>query len=75
MKFNDYFFYLLENLLVMDYADCGSLQDYLEKKFNNLTWNNKYELAFQLACAVSFLHDRRIVHRDLVFHLKCIFSV
>ncbi|PKY12334.1 hypothetical protein RhiirB3_423989 [Rhizophagus irregularis] len=54
-----------ENLLVMDYADCGSLQDYLEKKFNNLTWNNKYELAFQLACAVSFLHDRRIVHRDL----------
>ncbi|UZO11059.1 uncharacterized protein OCT59_002633 [Rhizophagus irregularis] len=54
-----------EKLLVMEYADNGSLQDYLKQTFNKLTWNNKYELAFQLAYAVSFLHNKKIVHRDL----------
>lgn len=70
MKFNEYFFYSLEKLLVMEYADCGSLQDYLKKTFNKLTWNNKCELAFQLACAVSFLHNKKIVHRELVIPFK-----
>uniref|UniRef100_U9SK41 Protein kinase domain-containing protein n=1 Tax=Rhizophagus irregularis (strain DAOM 181602 / DAOM 197198 / MUCL 43194) TaxID=747089 RepID=U9SK41_RHIID len=52
-------------LLVMEYADSGTLRDYLKKNFNNLTWNNKYNLAYQLACAVSCLHNEEIVHRDL----------
>ncbi|RGB22285.1 kinase-like domain-containing protein [Rhizophagus diaphanus] len=33
--------------------------------FNNLAWCDKYSLAYQLACAVSCLHDEGIVHRDL----------
>ncbi|CAB4479844.1 unnamed protein product [Rhizophagus irregularis] len=52
-------------LLVMEYADGGSLRKYLEKNFSNLTWENKYNLAYQLACAVLCLHDEGIVHRDL----------
>uniref|UniRef100_U9ULX3 Protein kinase domain-containing protein n=1 Tax=Rhizophagus irregularis (strain DAOM 181602 / DAOM 197198 / MUCL 43194) TaxID=747089 RepID=U9ULX3_RHIID len=56
-------------LLVMEYADSGTLREYLKKNFNNLTWNNKYNLAYQLACAVSCLHNEDIVHRDLVFIL------
>ncbi|GBC09225.1 hypothetical protein RclHR1_00870016 [Rhizophagus clarus] len=52
-------------LLVMEYADSGTLRDYLEKNFNKLTWNDKYKLAYQLACSVSCLHDEGIVHRDL----------
>jgi len=50
----------------MEYADGGSLQNYLKNNFNNLTWDNKYNMAFQLACAVSCLHNEEIVHRDLV---------
>ena len=50
----------------MEYADGGTLQKYLKKNFNNLSWENKYSLAHQLACAVSCLHDEEIVHRDLV---------
>jgi serine/threonine protein kinase len=73
MCFNDYFFILLENLLVMEYADNGSLKDYLHKKFNKLTWMDKFELAYQLAFAVSFLHNKRIVHGDLVIHLNTFF--
>ena len=76
MHFNNYFFYSLENhydnnyLLVMEYADSGSLRSYLEKNFSNLTWNDKYNIAYQLACAVSCLHNEGIVHRDLVIYLS-----
>ena len=67
-------FLLIENtigqtknyLLVMEYADSGTLRDYLKKNFDTLTWNDKYNLAYQLACAVSCLHGEGIIHRDLV---------
>ncbi|EXX50158.1 uncharacterized protein OCT59_023665 [Rhizophagus irregularis] len=52
-------------LLVMEYADSGTLRDYLKENFDNLTWNEKLKLAFQLTHAVSCLHDEGIVHRDL----------
>ncbi|GES73290.1 kinase-like domain-containing protein [Rhizophagus clarus] len=50
---------------VMEYADSGTLQDYLKNNFNNLTWKHKLDIAHQLACAISCLHNERIVHRDL----------
>jgi serine/threonine protein kinase len=53
----------------MEYADSGTLRDYLEKNIGNLTWNDKFNMAYQLACAVSCLHDEGIIHRDLVIHL------
>ncbi len=72
---NNYFFYLLGNqknqityLLVMEYADSGTLKSYLKKNFNNLTWNDKYNLAYQLTSAVLCLHDEGIAHRDLVIY-------
>ena len=52
----------------MEYADSGTLRNYLKEHFENLTWNDKFRLAFQLACAVSCLHDEKIVHRDLVIN-------
>jgi serine/threonine protein kinase len=53
----------------MEHADSGTLRDYLKEHFNNLNWDSKFNLAFQLAYAVSCLHDERIVHRDLVIYL------
>ncbi|GBC22512.2 kinase-like domain-containing protein [Rhizophagus irregularis DAOM 181602=DAOM 197198] len=52
-------------MLVMEYANNGSLRSYLEKNFSKLTWDEKYIMAYQLACAVSCLHNEGIVHRDL----------
>ncbi|CAB4438267.1 unnamed protein product [Rhizophagus irregularis] len=52
-------------LLVMEYANSGTLRNYLSEHFDNLTWNNKLDLAFQLANAISCLHDEDIVHHDL----------
>ena len=53
-------------LLVMEYADSGSLRDYLKENFKNLIWEDKYKLAYQLTCAVLYLHDKGIVYCDLV---------
>ena len=50
----------------MEYADGGALRNYLKENFNRLTWDDKYNLAHQLASAVSRLHDEGINHRDLV---------
>ncbi|UZO08229.1 uncharacterized protein OCT59_028487 [Rhizophagus irregularis] len=46
-------------------ADDCSLRAYLEKNFTSLTWEDKYELAYQIVCAVSNLHEKGIVHGDL----------
>ena len=54
----------------MDYADSGNLRNYLERNHNNLSWNDKYNLAFQLTDAVSYLHEEGIIHRDLVIMLN-----
>jgi serine/threonine protein kinase len=56
-------------MLVMEYADNGSLRSYLKKNFSKLTWDDKYLMAYQLASAVSCLHNEGIVHRDLVIYL------
>ncbi|GBC10627.1 hypothetical protein RclHR1_00980004 [Rhizophagus clarus] len=51
--------------LVMEYADSGTLQEYLKEHFNNLTWSNKFNMALQLARAILCLHNEGIVHRNL----------
>ncbi|EXX62365.1 Skt5p [Rhizophagus irregularis DAOM 197198w] len=52
--------------MVMEYADGGSLRNYLEKNFTSrLTWDDKLDVAYQLAYAVSCLHNEGIIHRDL----------
>ncbi|GBC22521.2 kinase-like domain-containing protein [Rhizophagus irregularis DAOM 181602=DAOM 197198] len=51
--------------LVMEYADDGTLRNYLKEHFDKLTWNDKLNLALQLARAVLCLHDEGITHRDL----------
>ncbi len=50
----------------MEYADSGTLNDYLKEHFNQLDWNDKCQLALQLASAVECIHNRDIIHRDLV---------
>jgi serine/threonine protein kinase len=50
----------------LEYADGGTLKNYLSEHFNELDWNDKYQLAFQLTSAVSCIHGFDIIHRDLV---------
>ena len=55
-----------EYVMIIEYADGGTLRSYFKNHFHLLTWNDKYNLAYQLASAVSCLHDEEIVHLDLV---------
>ncbi|CAB5387468.1 unnamed protein product [Rhizophagus irregularis] len=51
--------------LVLEYADSGTLNTYLNNHFDELNWNDKLRLAFQLASAVECIHCCGIIHRDL----------
>jgi serine/threonine protein kinase len=46
----------------MEYADGTSLKNYLKENFKNLTWEDKYKLAYELASAVLCLHEKGIVY-------------
>lgn len=52
-------------MLVLDYADSGTLRSYLKDNFGYLSWDNKINLAVQIASAVECLHAKNIVHCDL----------
>jgi len=50
---------------VLEYADEGTLNNYLKKNFHNLNWQNIYNFALQLSSAIECLHNEEIVHEDL----------
>ena len=63
-------------LLVLEYADGGSLYSYLKENFTKLEWDDKYCLALQLASAIECIHNKGIVHCNLVCvnYLKYLFK-
>ncbi|CAB4393188.1 unnamed protein product [Rhizophagus irregularis] len=61
----DIVYQMSKYVLVLEYADSGTLNTYLKKHIDELKWNDKLNLALQLANAVSHLHDNNVLHRDL----------
>jgi len=68
-------FYILEHppslrqnqlMLIIEYADGGTLRQYLHKNFKNMDWDIKLKFAKQIAGAINCLHENEIIHRDLV---------
>ena len=55
-----------EYLLVLEYADSGTLRRYLEKTFESISWSLKLKFAHEITSAVMCLHENDIIHRDLV---------
>jgi serine/threonine protein kinase len=55
-----------EYSLILEYADGGTLNNFLNEHFDELNWDDKYQLAYQLASAVEHIHNYDIIHRDLV---------
>ncbi|KAK1413847.1 hypothetical protein QVD17_29583 [Tagetes erecta] len=56
--------------LIYEYMENGSLEDFISKKNTKyyLSWNTRFRIAFEVACALAFLHNSKpdpIIHRDL----------
>lgn len=52
-------------ILAQQYASCGTLADLLKHNASDLTFSNRRELFHQVCQALSYLHCKNIVHRDL----------
>ncbi|CAG8514286.1 1243_t:CDS:2 [Dentiscutata heterogama] len=57
----------IKYVLVLEYADSGTLSEYLLKNAKKIEWELKIQFAAQLVDAIKWLHDSDIVHGDLAF--------
>ena len=53
-------------MLVIEWANGGSLRNYLKLNFSSMTGNDKLRLATEIAEGLMCLHQKSIVHRELV---------
>ena len=51
--------------LVTELMHLGNLRDVLDRKGENLPWNLRLKLAKDAAKGMSYLHSRKLIHRDL----------
>ena len=55
-------------LLVIEWANDGSLHEYLTSNFSSMTGDGKLRLAKEITKGVMCLHKKGIIHRDLVIN-------
>ncbi|PKY19225.1 kinase-like protein [Rhizophagus irregularis] len=53
-------------MLVMKYASGGNLHSYLQRNFENVTWNKKLYILWQISAGLRTIHEVNFIHRD--FH-------
>jgi len=54
--------------IVIEYADGGTLREYLAKNFGTLSWIDRYKLSLDITNGLKYMHDMDI-HKDLVLRL------
>jgi serine/threonine protein kinase len=54
-----------EAWLVMELLSKGDLRSYLTNPKNDVGWAHKVQMAYDIACAMSYLHSRKIIFRDM----------
>ncbi|PRP78612.1 potassium transporter [Planoprotostelium fungivorum] len=52
-------------LMVLEYVDKGSLDEYLKKSQKDLTDNHLIEMCFDIVKGMMYLQSRGVIHRDL----------
>ena len=53
-------------MMVMEYANNGSLRQHLNNNFNSLNWTQKLENLWFIAYGLDVIHGKGLIHRD--FH-------
>ncbi|KAF9901634.1 hypothetical protein BX616_002193 [Lobosporangium transversale] len=54
-----------DTCIVMQFAENGCLQDFLETRNITITWLTKYRLAWEISSGLDFIHRENIFHTDL----------
>ncbi|EXX59192.1 Cdc15p [Rhizophagus irregularis DAOM 197198w] len=52
-------------MMVLDYADNGSLRNYLDTNYNKLSWRDRVECLRFIALGLGYIHKNKLIHRDL----------
>ncbi|EXX61131.1 Tpk2p [Rhizophagus irregularis DAOM 197198w] len=52
-------------VMVLDYAQYGSLRNYLDENYKELSWNYKFSYLKYLASGLEHIHKNELIHRDL----------
>ncbi|RGB32960.1 hypothetical protein C1646_762276 [Rhizophagus diaphanus] len=53
-------------MMVLEYAEDGSLRNYLDKEYNNLSnWNKIFEYLQNIIVGLKCIHEKELIHRDL----------
>ena len=60
-------------MMIMDYAENGSLRKHLNNSFNSMNWNKKLDILRWIAHGLTEIHCKGLIHHD--FHCGNILSV
>jgi serine/threonine protein kinase len=52
-------------MMVLDYAEDGSLRNYLNKTYSKLDWNSKIGYLHDVSLGLTSIHEKELIHRDL----------
>ncbi|GET64735.1 kinase-like domain-containing protein [Rhizophagus irregularis DAOM 181602=DAOM 197198] len=52
-------------MMVLEYAENGSLRNYLNKNYSELDWENKLKNLLNIASGLEKIHENELTHRDL----------
>jgi serine/threonine protein kinase len=52
-------------IMVLDYAEDGSLRNYLDKEYNEFNWNEKFDYLRYITIGLECIHEKELIHRDL----------
>src|SRR5436305_14575393 len=53
-------------MMVMQYAEDGSLRQSLNKNFNSMDWKDKFFILYNISDGIKNIHKKRLIHQD--FH-------
>ncbi|KAF5720739.1 serine threonine kinase, partial [Fusarium mundagurra] len=61
-------------VLLLDFAEYGTLEDFFELDDTEKTWNTKQGICCDIAAALDWLHSCSIVHSDIKFRNVLVFT-
>src|SRR6266536_1438437 len=52
-------------IMVLNYAEHGSLRNNLDTNYGKLSWKNKFDNLWQIAVGLDKIHANKLIHQDL----------